>query len=75
VDVVDQFVLVRDLAGVRHRWWLHDTDAVLAAVLLDQPALHLHEHGLARIGHTLFYPHVDETTPPKPCWLRGDDTP
>jgi len=67
VDVVHPFVIVRDGAGLTHHWWLHDTDAVLAAVLLGETAVHLHEHSLARIDHTLFYPHRDEATPPKPC--------
>ena len=40
-------------------WWAHDTEFARAALLLDeQPVVHLHGYGLARIGSTLFCPYV-----------------
>jgi hypothetical protein len=56
-DADDHVVTVRSGGGDVAQWWLHDTETVRAAVLLDDhPIIRLHEHGLARISNVLLYP-------------------
>ena len=60
----------RQGADDERTWWLHDTEAVRAALLLDEhPVLHLHGHGMARLGAIPLYPCVDGA--PRACSGAG----
>ena len=74
LTVVGNELLVAGDDGLAH-WWAHDTEFARAALLIDErPVIHLHGFGLARIGSTLFCPHVPGADPLEPCaWNPPSD--
>jgi hypothetical protein len=59
-DADDHAVTVRSGDGDVEQWWLHDTETIRAALLLDDhPIIRLHDRGLARISNVLLYPYRD----------------
>jgi hypothetical protein len=68
-DADDHVVTVRSGLGDVEQWWLHDTETIRAALLLDDhPIIRLHDHGLARISNVLLYPCRD---PHHEHWAHG----
>lgn len=70
-DADDRVVTVRSGFGDVEQWWLHDTETIRAALLLDdRPIIRLHDHGLARISNVLLYPRRDQHHEP---WTTGSE--
>lgn len=58
-----QWADLRDGTGALLRWRFHDTTTLSALLLLEGPAtVYLHDHGLLRVGRSLLYPCLDQSS-------------